>query len=492
MSSESSEALYLVIDQGGHSTRAFAFDRCGQIVAQAKFALRVYSPQKDRAEIDPESLVSSGQTVLADLSDQLGARVAQIKAAGLATQRSNVACWDKRSGAALSPVISWQDRRASQWVQQFTSYNREIHNRTGLLLTAHYGASKLRWCLEHLPEVREAYRKGYLAWGPMASFLNFRLTVERRNLVDPANASRTLLWNINSRDWDTYLVNLFDVPKSPLPTCTATRDSFGTLQFAGASVPVDIMTGDQSSALFAFGKPDTNTVYINIGTGAFLQKPTQGRVVHTPRLLSSVVYADAYDAQYVVECTVNGAGSALTQVESELNVDRQWAEDQFEHWLAQYNEPPLFLNGVSGLGTPYWVPNFPSRFVGEGSEKEKIVAVGESILFLVKVNLEELEKTTGNSINRIVLTGGMAQSDGLCQRFADLTGLKIHRPHNSEATAQGTAYLLANCPRQWEVQAGNEFCPLENRGIKTRYKRWRREMENALKYCQSTVVDAES
>jgi glycerol kinase len=475
-------SLYLALDQGGHSTRAFVFNHTGQIVAQAKYNTHVSIPQNDWVEQDPQELIDSVYAVVGAVKQQLGARCHKVRSAGIATQRSNVICWNKTTGEPLSAIINWQDRRAHQWIHQFQSQSEQIHKKTGLLLTAHYGASKLHWFLEHLDSVRQAYEKRQLAWGPMAGFLNFSVTKEHRHLVDPVNASRTLLMNLAECDWDKELLSLFGVPKAPLPRCVPNRFEYGTLDVADWNVPVRVMTGDQAAVLYAFGMPRKNTVYINMGTGAFLQKPCMNRVVYSPRLLSSVVWHDNEQTHYVVECTVNGAGSALTQVEQELSMDAQFAEDNFSHWLQKADDPPLFLNGVSGLGAPYWVPDFSSTFIGEGDDWEKIIAVAESILFLINVNLHALMAATGNNIQQVVVSGGLAMVDALCQRMADLTGTAIYRPQQCEATARGTAYLLAGCPEIWpEGLNGVWFYPKANLPLLNRYKRWQGEMQQALK-----------
>jgi len=475
------DALYLAIDQGGHSTRAFVFNHAGQIVAQSKYNTQVSVPRTDWAEQDPHELIVSVQSVVNEVKLQLGSHCQKVVAAGIATQRSNVVCWDRNTGEPLSTIINWQDRRAHQWIRQFQAQNSTIHKKTGLLLTAHYGASKLRWCLDHLESVKNAYQRDQLAWGPMAGYLNYSITRERRHLVDPANASRTLLMNLASRDWDDELLNLFGVPKQPLPTCVPSRYDYGTLDIAGWPLPVTVITGDQSAALYAFGMPKENTVYINMGTGAFLQKPTLSRVVYSPRLLSSIVWHDVQHTHYVVECTVNGAGSALTQVEQELGVDARYAEQQFSSWLQAADSPPVYLNGVSGLGAPYWVPDFPSMFIGEGADWEKIVAVAESVLFLITVNLQELVAVTGDAVKQVVVSGGLSVSDELCQRLADLAQAAIYRPQQGEATACGTAYLLAGCPEVWpEGLKGVWFYPKTNQPLTARFQRWQDEMQQAL------------
>ena len=209
--------LYLALDQGGHASRALVFDAQGRPLARSLRTVGVFHPQPDWVEQDPEELVRSLQDAMREVCVELGAAAADIAAAGLATQRSSIVCWDPVSGAALSPVLSWQDRRASEWLTRFTPHAEAIHRTTGLMLSAHYGASKLRWCLDHLPAVAQAAADGRLACGPLASFLVFRLTTERTFAADPANAARTLLYSLRTRDWDDGLLHLFDIPRAVLP-----------------------------------------------------------------------------------------------------------------------------------------------------------------------------------------------------------------------------------------------------------------------------------
>lgn len=261
-------SLYLTLDQGGHASRALVFDASGKIIVSDFQPIGVNHPQSDWVEHDPHELITSLRTAISNVITQLGARSTDIVAAGLATQRSSLACWDNTTGAAVSPIISWQDRRAHHQLQQFESQRQAIHQKTGLFLNAHYGASKLRWCLDHLPAVRTAQHNGTLACGPLASFVLFHLLEERPLLADPANASRTLLWNISTGDWDDELLALFGVPRTLLPRCVSTRHSFGHLRINDFSIPLTVTNGDQSAALFTFGPPQPDIVYINVGTGA--------------------------------------------------------------------------------------------------------------------------------------------------------------------------------------------------------------------------------
>ena len=478
MNRAASERLYLALDQGGHASRALVFDGRGALLAKGLEEVRVRHPQPGWVEQDPEELVASLHSAAAAALRQLGARAARPTSAGLATQRASIVCWDRVSGAALSPVISWQDVRAHAWLEQFAPRADDIHRRTGLRLSAHYGASKLRWCLEHLPAVAAAHREGRLAFGPLAAFLIFRLLEERPLLVDPANAARTLLWNLTTMDWDPELLALFGLPRAALPACVPTRHRFGDLQVGGHALALEILTGDQSAALFAHGAPRPDTAYINMGTGAFIQRALGRHPGDAAGLLTGVVFRDDAEVVYTLEGTVNGAGAALQWLEEEHGLKD--VERDLPGWLDRDGAPPLFLNGVSGLGAPFWVPDFPSGFIGAGEPWQHAVAVAESIVFLLQVNLEELRRHDP-APREILVTGGLSWYDGLCRRLADLSGLPVYRPAEYESTARGLAYLLAGRPAAWpEPRPGTWFQPEQNPTLQERHRRWRAEMQRAL------------
>jgi len=448
------------------------FDVSGQPVSAAVRPIATHHPAPDRVEHDPEEIIESVRHALEALVRPSGQ---PIIAAGLAAQRSSIVCWDRETGAALSPVISWQDRRAAAMLEPLTDQREDIHRRTGLMLTAHYGASKLRWCLEHLPAVTRAQVDGHLAFGPLASFLLFRLLDERPLLIDPANAQRTQLWNLAARDWDDELLQRFGIPRGSLPRCVPTAHDFGTLRLAEQAVPLRVCQGDQPAALFADGWPRVDAAYVNVGTGAFAQRVFPEPLAHAG-LLTSLVWQQGDERTYVLEGTVNGAGAALDWIAARHGIAEIASE--LPGWLSADSTPLLFLNGIGGLGAPYWVADFESRFLGAGTIAQQVVGVAQSILFLLQVNIDELAGT-GRSLARIVITGGLSQLDGLCQHMADLSGLPVWRPDVPEATARGLACLVAGLPRSWSVADGKSFTPRPNDGLRRRYGHWRQAMAEA-------------
>lgn len=473
---------FLAMDQGGHASRVVVFDGCGVQLASAVRAVGVQQPLPGWVEQDADEIAQSLRLALADTAEQLGADCQRIRAAGLATQRSNIVCWDRETGAALSPAISWQDRRAQGWMQQFSVRRARIRDITGLLPSAHYGISKIHWCLEQLAEVRAVRKRGSLACGPLASFLLFRLLKEHPFVVDSVNASRTLLWDWRQRRWSAELLQLFGMADDYLPQGVANRHRFGELDMAGVPIPLTVCTGDQSAALFACGKPEVDIAYVNIGTGAFLQCLTASSASEAENpaqanWLRSVVWDDAEHSLQVLEATVNGAGSAMLTVANELGISAQDAQSQYAHWLAMATNIPLYLNGVSGLGSPFWLPKFASRFVGPHANAamppEKMVAVLESIVFLLSLNLQEMARA-GVSLQGIKISGGLSVLDGLCQRLADISQLPVERASQTEATAKGLAYLLTGPGQVWDNRGeACRFVPQHNRSLDVRYQHWR-------------------
>ncbi|HID51433.1 MAG TPA: hypothetical protein EYP41_05275 [Anaerolineae bacterium] len=464
--------LTLIIDQGTHATRALAFDTDGQVQASAHCPLALQRLSADRVEQDAaEIAVSLRQVITEVLADDV-VRQAGIAQAGLASQRSSVAAWDRITGEPLAPLLSWQDRRAAAWLTQFEEYIPIIKEKTGLPLSPHYGASKLRWLLDHVPAVQQARQDGRLAFGPFASFLLAHLLRGQPFLVDHANANRTQLWHIDYRDWDPWLLDLFGIPGDLLPACRPIVHEYGLM--ALADVPVTAVNGDQNAAVYALGQPERGTAVINLGTGAFVLVSTGRRRIRHPALLSGLTASDTLAGEYTLEGTVNGAGSALSWAGEAWGISDISA--RLDEWLARPEEPPVFLNSIGGLGSPFWRPGPEPAIVGEGEPWQWVTAVAESILFLLQANLDEM-RAAGVTISRLRVSGGLAQSGQLCQRLADLSGCVVYRPQETEATARGAAWLAAGRPSHWpELQPGQQFDPRSNKALMDRYWRFRELM----------------
>ena len=472
-----SKPLVLAIDQGTHASRALVLDRNGRTLSSAVANIAITYPQADWAEQDGEEIVNSVRVAATQALQGLGARRKDVVGAGLSSQRSSVICWDRLTGAPLSPIFSWQDRRAHAWIDELQPHADSVHRKTGLFLSPHYGASKLRWALDHLPAVRAALENQTLCWGPMASFVAFRLCTEQPFLADPQCAARTQLWNLQTHDWDPELLALFGLPAGFLPRSVPTCYAWGTLDLPGAAIPLTAVNGDQSAAVFAFGWPEADSAYINIGTSAFVQRALTHFPGHVPRQLTGIIRDDGASRVYMVEGNVNGAGSALEWVRKAFGMDQ--LTNELPQWLKRPDEPPLFLNGIAGLGGPFWQPEFESRFVGAAEPWLKAVAVVESIAFLLQANIDHMNQFVP-AAQRIRISGGVSLLDGLCQRLACISGLPVHRRDDPEASARGIAYLACGQPTDWNQGASEEIFPAQSdSALQARYQRWRTLMAQA-------------
>ena len=468
----------LALDQGSHASRAVVFDAAGCECATAEVAVATVRRGDDEVEHDAEELLAS---MHAAASRALRAAAAadpglELAATGLATQRSTFLCCERGTLRPLTPAISWQDRRNASWLESLRAQEPRVRALTGLPLSAHYGASKIRWCLDHVPAVRAAAAQGTLQVLPLAAWLVGRLT--GHPMVDPANAARTLLWDSAALAWSAELCTLFGIEADWLPPCGPTRGAYGHVDIEGVSIPLRACTGDQSAVPYAAGRPDPFTAYVNLGTGAFIQRPLAQRPLAPEPLLGSILCVDEHGPLYSLEGSVNGAGAAVAWFAGAAGVPEATLWPRFEA-LPGSIEPPLFLNGVGGLGSPWWRAQFPSRFVGEGDADARFAAVVESIAFLIAENLERMVGPR-ESLRRIVLTGGLSRSDGLCRRVATLLGARVERGL-PEATARGTAALAApDLARGWSHDGVRAFAPGEDARLIARRSRWREAMRAAL------------
>jgi len=464
----------LVFDQGGHATRALVFDELGKIICHAESEIITIQKGNLMVEHDPDQMIESVFNVLGDIYDYLGERFNQIVDAGIATQRSSFVCWNKRTGQALTPIISWQDRRTVDDIDRYRHEKELIHEKTGLYLNPHYGATKIQWCLSHDDSLINQQQMGNLCIAPLASFILFHLLSGQPFKVDPANASRTLLMNNNSLMWDEKLLNIFDILMEPLPKIVDTKSEYGAIKYKGHTVPLSVCTGDQSAAIFFRGVPDTKSLFINVGTGAFIQQycdklPSLGE----EKLLVSIVCSTKAEKSYVLEGTVNGAARALDWL-----AERQGGMnyvDYLEAWSESITQPPVFLNGVSGVGSPFWLPNINSRFLSDAAIEDKFVAVLESVVFLIYENLLAFQKIREKAEN-VFISGGLSKSDALCQKLSDLSGFTIIRNPAVETTALGVYFLLSGAVGHSNKLDKKSFFPSKNKPLVARYDTWKLEM----------------
>ncbi len=462
----------LAIDQGTQSTRAIVFDSCGAPVARAQRKISLNRIDRLQVEQNGEEILGSCHQVIGEVVGKVGAH--NIACAGLATQRSSVIAWNAKTLATLSPVLGWQDRRAEAFIETLSGYADAIKQRSGLKLTPHYGGSKLRWLLHNNRTVEHALQINSLRCGPLASYLLNHLLAGRDYLVDQANAARSQLCSLETGDWDPWLCERFEIDASILPAVHPIRHKYGLL--VGSEIPLNAVNGDQNAAIYAFGPVAEDTALVNLGTGAFLLANTRRKMLSHDDLLTSRCDSDAQSVEFTLEGTVNGAGAALDWAAKTLQ-QRQLSGPELDVYLST---PPgcVFINTVGGLGSPYWKDGPAPHWVyprGKGLQPpaaEALAAVAESIVFLLRVNFDTLQDS-GIQLRCLRISGGLAQSDALCQRLANLCAVPVLRPAAVEATARGIAWLAADKPEGWDVaQYLRTFMPVPDPALQARHQRF--------------------
>jgi glycerol kinase len=478
----SNHLLYLAIDQGGQSTRVALYDAQGQQLACFSAPSETHSYTNTEGGIcveqDPLEILACVRAGLARVAEFLDDDVTRIKAAGFAGQGSSMLCWHGQTGVALSPVLSWQDRRAETLLNALPLSQQQVREHTGLRISPHYGASKMRWCLDQLPAVQEAVKTSDACIGPIASYLFWHLlinqTSSKANCIDPGHAQRTLLWNLADNDWDQLLLGAFDISRQLLPACRWHNSHFGDLLVGKQSIPMRSCQRDQGASLFARGIPDAAACYVNIGTGAFIQRVSENLLAPEGLLVSPLWFPEpTSDAAniYAWEATVNGAAAALDWLAEQAGLADVTPND-IEQALALNPEQPIYLlNAVGGLSAPYWRTDVESRFSRELNPHEKILAWLESVIFQIVVNVELMQ--SAGEIQKIYISGGISKAVGVCQRLADLTSVAIYRSDNADATLQGIAYTAAAMPQGWRTNAVDEiFYPQNNAHLQERFVAW--------------------
>ena len=472
----------LVIDQGTHASRCMVFTADGQLLAQTRHPVTIYRQGDRIIEQNAEEILASIYYCIDQLQHQLDFSL--VKRAALVTQRSTVVGWHRQSGKMLSPAISWQDTRAADKLLALSALSAEIKNISGLPLSAHYGASKMQWLIEHDENCREAYENENLVVAPLASYLVEQLTGITEATVDHVNAQRTQLLDIDQLDWSEQLLKHFKLQLHCLPRTQPCLSDYG--QFRHHPIQLKLVTGDQNAAVFA-QPPNRHALLINVGTGGFVLKLTEQRN-NDPAMLDSIAVTDSDSIQYLQEGTVNGAGSALALLFNEI--DEEHLFQQLPIWLQSISSPPVFINSVSGLGSPWWNNNISPHYLNADEDElnlpERAVAIIESIVFLLQCNIEELSDTETKQIN---ITGGLARLDGLCQKLADLSQLDVSRSDNEEASATGAAWLLGDRQHWQQTERHENFTPEHNIGLQNRYRQFKQHLVSSIEQSDNNVVN---
>jgi glycerol kinase len=440
------EGVILALDQGTTSSRTMAIGLDGSIVASAQEEFPQIFPQSGWVEHDPEAIWRTQRRTAEQTLERLGSR--KVAAIGVTNQRETVVIWDRKTGEAIHNAIVWQDRRTASKTQALAAAGHEavVTSRTGLVLDPYFSASKIAWILDAVPGARERARRGELAAGTIDCFLVWLLTGGRVHATDATNASRTSLFDIRSGKWDAELCELFGVPMQLLPEVRDSAGDYGKTDLFGSGLPIRGVAGDQQAALVGQACFEAGEVKSTYGTGGFLVLNTGDKLIASKaRLLGTIAYQIGGKRTYALEGSILSAGSTIQWLRDELKIIRdgphagELAKSVPD--TAGVHLVPAFV----GLGAPHWDSSARGAILGlqRGTTIAHIArAALESAAFQTAELLEAMAKD-GVAPKLLRVDGGMARNDWFLQFMADVLGVEVVRPKNTETTALGAAILAA-------------------------------------------------
>jgi glycerol kinase len=451
----------LAFDQGTTSSRAIAFGRDGRILGSSQQEFRQIYPQPGWVEHDPLEIWHSQRDVAARALAAAGLAAKDIGAIGITNQRETTVLWERATGRPVANAIVWQDRRTASRCDALrqAGHERLFTQRTGLLLDAYFSGTKLAWLLDNVPGARERAKRGELAFGTIDTWLIWQLSGGRSHVTDVSNASRTLLFNIHTLDWDDELLALLDVPRTVLPGIVASSGTAATTQCEGLPTGLAVagIAGDQQAALFGQACHSPGMAKNTYGTGCFLLMNTGSRPsVSRNRLLTTVAWQRSGATTYALEGSVFIAGAAVQWLRDGLGIIERSADVEGLAASVADSAGAYFVPALSGLGAPYWDPHARGTLVviTRVTTRAHIArATLESIAFQSAELIEAMAADSGIALKELRVDGGATANNLLMQVQADFLGVPVVRPKVTETTALGAAYLAGLACGFWKDEA---------------------------------------
>ena len=465
-----SKQYILALDQGTSSSRAIVFDHEGNIRSVAQQEFTQYFPQPGWVEHNPMEIWSSEAAVMAQAISEIGIGGLDIAAIGITNQRETTIVWDARTGVPVYNAIVWQDRRTSAFCDSLKERGLvdKIREKTGLIIDAYFSGTKIKWILDNVPGAREKAEAGELRFGTVDSWLVWQLTRGEVHITDVSNASRTMLFNIHTLEWDQELLDLLDIPRSMMPAVKSSSEVYGhtkTTIFAH-EVPIAGIAGDQQAALFGQMCTEPGAVKNTYGTGCFLLMNTGSKpILSRNNLLTTVAWKIGDTVNYALEGSIFVGGSVVQWLRDGLGVIRSSSEVEALAASVADNGGVYFVPALTGMGAPYWDQYAHGVICGitRGTTAAHIArAALEGIAFQTMDIVQAMEKDAGVPLAELKVDGGASRNNLMMQFQADILGADVVRPVVTETTAMGAAYLaglavgywssLDEIKAQWQVE----------------------------------------
>ena len=445
----------IALDQGTSSSRAIVFDHEGNALSVSQKEFTQHFPRPGWVEHDPMEIWATESGVMMEAVAALGAHPDEIAAIGITNQRETTVVWDAATGKPVCNAIVWQDRRTSEFCDSLKAegWTERIREKTGLLIDAYFSGTKVRWILENVPGARERADKGELRFGTVDSWLVWNLTGGSVHVTDVSNASRTMLFNIHTLQWDEELLALMGIPASMMPEVRSSSEVYGTTSLLGGEVPVAGMAGDQQAALFGQMCTEPGTVKNTYGTGCFLLMNTGSQpITSRNNLLTTIAWKIGDKVDYALEGSIFVAGSVVQWLRDGLGLIKSSSEIEALALTVPDNGGVHFVPALTGLGAPDWDPYAKGTITGitRGTTAGHIArAALEGIAFQTMDIVEAMGKDAGVPLKELKVDGGASRDNLLMQFQADVIGAQVIRPQVTETTALGAAYLAGIAVGFW-------------------------------------------
>ena len=448
----------LALDQGTTSSRANLFDQEQKIVEMAQKEFTQLYPREGWVEHDPMEIYSSQYAVMMEVIAKSGVNVSEIAGIGITNQRETTILWDRKTGRPIHHAIVWQCRRTAGIVDQLKAdgHTESIRQATGLIPDAYFSATKVKWILDHVEGARERARRGEILFGTVDSWLIWKLTGGAVHVTDYTNASRTMLYNIKTLEWDQKLLDILDIPFEILPEVHNSSEIYGYTAIQDEQIPLAGIAGDQQAALFGqtcFGKGEAKNTY---GTGCFLLMNTGTTPCDSKNgLLTTIAIGLDGKVQYALEGSVFVGGAVIQWLRDELRFITESRDAEYYARKVDSTGGVYIVPAFTGLGAPYWDMYARGCIVGltRGTKREHLIrAAQESIAYQSMELVEALEKDTGTPMSELNVDGGASRDTFLMQFQSDILNKPVCRPQIQETTALGAAYLAGLATGVWKDQ----------------------------------------
>ncbi|TPR13958.1 glycerol kinase GlpK [Apilactobacillus timberlakei] len=448
----------MAIDEGTTSARAILFNHEGNIVNKSQKEFKQYFPKSGWVEHDPNEIWSAVQSVISETLIKSEIPPYKIRGIGITNQRETTVVWNRITGEPIYNAIVWQSKQTSDIANELKNdgYSDMIHQKTGLVIDSYFSATKIKWILDNVKDARKLANQGDLLFGTIDTWLLWKLTGGHVHATDYSNASRTMLFNINSLKWDKEILDLLDIPEQMLPKVKSSSEIYGYTSgynFLGVQVPIAGIAGDQQAALFGQLALETGNIKNTYGTGAFIVMNTGNKpTLSNCGLLTTIAYGLDGKINYALEGSIFVAGSAIQWLRDGMRIIDNASETERMAKNTNNDHDIYVVPAFTGLGAPYWDQDSRGSVFGltRGTTREEFVkATLDSLAYQTKDVVDTMSKETGLSLNKLKVDGGAAQNDYLMQFQSDILNVDIERSSIAETTALGVTYLTGLAVGYW-------------------------------------------